>query len=87
MNFLLAQYFVTYVMPSFYLTSTPIITADWEADNDQRWTVPFGGGGGKLVRIGKTPMDLQAQAFHSVVKPDFAGDWSLRLQLKLLFPK
>ncbi len=86
-NFLLAQYFASYIMPAFYLTSAPIITANWEADSGQQWTVPLGGGAGKLVRIGKTPVDLQAQAFYNVVKPDFAGDWSLRLQLKLLFPK
>ncbi len=86
-NFLLAQYFVSYVMPAFYLTSGPIITANWEAESGQQWTVPFGGGAGKLVRVGKTPVDLQVQAFYNVVKPDFAGDWSLRLQFKLLFPK
>ena len=86
-NFLLAQYFVSYVMPAFYLTSAPIITANWEAESGQQWTVPFGGGAGKLIRVGKTPVDIQAQAFVNVVKPDFAGDWSLRLQFKLLFPK
>ena len=62
-------------------------TANWEAESGQQWTVPFGGGVGKLVRVGKTPVDLQAQVFYNVVKPDFAGDWSLRLQFKMLFPK
>ncbi|MFT5729536.1 MAG: hypothetical protein ACI8PB_003707 [Desulforhopalus sp.] len=31
----------------WYLTSAPIITANWEADSDNRWTVPFGGDSGK----------------------------------------
>ena len=76
------------MLPSkLYFTSAPIITANWEAESGQQWTVPFGGGVGKLVRIGKTPVDLQAQVFYNVIKPDFAGDWSTRLQFKLLFPK
>jgi hypothetical protein len=86
-NLFFSQYFVSYVMPAFYLTSSPIITANWEAESGQQWTVPLGGGAGKLVHVGKTPVDLQAQAFYNVVKPDFAGEWSLRLQFKLLFPK
>jgi len=86
-NFFFSQYFVSYVMPAFYLTSSPIITANWQAESGQQWTVPFGGGMGKLVRVGKTPVDIQAQAFVNVVKPDLAGDWSMRLQFKMLFPK
>lgn len=87
-NFFFSQYFVTYVLPSkLYFTSSPIITANWEAESGQQWTVPLGGGLGKLVKVGKTPVDLQVQAFYHVVKPDFAGDWSTRLQFKLLFPK
>jgi len=31
------------------LTSTPIISADWGKPSDQRWTVPFGGGIGKMT--------------------------------------
>ena len=27
----------------WYLVTAPIITADWEADADNRWTVPLGG--------------------------------------------
>jgi len=49
--------------------------------------VPFGGGVDKLVRFGKQPVDLKAQAFVNAVKPDGAADWALQLQVKLLFPK
>jgi len=27
-----------------YLTSVPIITANWEASSDDKWTIPIGGG-------------------------------------------
>jgi hypothetical protein len=82
------QYFVNYNLPNgWYLTSAPIITADWEADSDQRWTVPFGGGFGKIFRIGKQPLNFNAQVYYNSRKPDIVGDWSLRLQLQLMFPK
>ncbi len=82
------QYFVNYnLADGWYLTSSPVITANWEADSDDTWTVPFGGGFGKIFRIGKQPLNAQAQAFYNVEKPDNGADWTLRLQLQFLFPK
>lgn len=87
-NFFFSQYFVTYnLQEGWYLTSGPIITANWEADSGDQWTVPFGGGAGKLHRFGKLPIDFQVQVFYNVVKPEFGADWSLRVQAKALFPK
>jgi len=87
-NQFLVQYFVNYNMAGgWYLTSAPIITANWEADSGQRWTVPVGGGVGKIFRVGSQPMNAQVQTFYNVDKPDSVGDWSLRIQLQLLFPK
>lgn len=74
----------------WYLSSSPVMTANWKADgNDNTFTVPVGGGGGRLIRIGKLPVNLQAQAFYNVVKPDddATADWTLRLQVQFLFPK
>jgi hypothetical protein len=83
------QYFVNYnLKDGWYLSSSPIITANWEAERDsQRWTIPVGGGGGKVFRLGKLPVNASAQAFYNVKAPDFVGDWSLRLQFQFLFPK
>ena len=87
-NFFSFQYFINYNFKSgWYISSTPTISADWEADSDDRWTVPFGGGVGRLVKFGKQPVDLKAQAFVNAVKPDGAADWALQLQVKFLFPK
>ena len=56
------QYFINYNMPNgWYLTSAPIITANWEADSDNRWTVPFGGGVGKIFKIGQTAYERANQ--------------------------
>jgi len=82
------QYFINYNFDSgWYLTSTPTMTANWEAKSDQTWTVPVGGGIGKLVRIGKAPVDVKLQAFGFPEKPKGAASWSVQLQIKFLFPK
>ncbi len=87
-NSMLIQPFVNYnLADGWYLTSVPIITANWKAKGDSVWTVPVGGGFGRVFRIGKQSFNAQVQAFANVVKPDFGGDWTLRVQFQLLFPK
>jgi len=71
----------------WYLTSVPIITANWEATSGNRWTVPVGGGVGKIFKIGKQPMNAQIQAFYNIEHPSGGPEWQLRLQLQFLFPK
>jgi hypothetical protein len=53
----------------FYVTSAPIITVNWKADSSQRWTVPLGGGVGKIFHLGKLPVNTQLSAYYNVVKP------------------
>jgi hypothetical protein len=90
-NLMTVQPFVNYNFgKGWYVSSSPIITADWEAHgNDNTWTVPVGGGFGRIIRIGKLPVNLNVQAFDNVVKPDddATADWTLRLQIQFLFPK
>ena len=87
-NTLIFQYFINYNLKNgWYLTSTPIITANWREDSDARWTVPVGLGVGRLVKFGKQPVDFKIQPFWYVEKPVNGPDWSLQLQVKLLFPK
>jgi len=85
---MLIQPFVNYNLPhGWYFTTAPIITANWEADSGNQWTVPVGGGVGKLFKLGKLPVNTQLQAFSNVEKPRFAADWQLRFQIQFLFPK
>lgn len=87
-NSFLFQYFVNYNMDDgWYLSSAPIITANWEADSGNQWTIPFGGGFGKIFKIGKQAMNAQLQSFYNVETPDGGADWSIRFQLQFLFPK
>jgi len=82
------QYFINYNLPhGWYLTSSPIMTANWEASSGDKWTVPVGAGVGKIFRIGKQPFNTSAQVFYNVEKPQNVGDWAMRLQLQLMFPK
>ena len=84
----LIQPFVNYNMAKgWYLVSSPVITANWEADSDNRWMVPMGGGFGKIFRIGKQPMNASVQSFYHIEHPDNGPDWSFRAQLQFLFPK
>lgn len=84
------QYFVNYnFSDGWYLTSAPIITADWEADSNDRWLVPFGGGVGKITRIGKQPINVSLHGYYNAIHPDDTpySDWTLRFQVQFLFPK
>ena len=87
-NSFLFQYFINYNLANgWYLSSTPVITANWEKDSDERWTIPFGLGVGRLVRFGKQPVDFKVQPFWYAEKPKNGPDWALQIQVKFLFPK
>ena len=99
-NALLLQWFVNYNLPDgWYLTTAPIVTADWKADKaGDVWTAPLGGGFGKLFRLGqilpleghpiaKLPINTQLAAYGNVAKPEFGPAWQLRFQIQFLFPK
>jgi hypothetical protein len=83
----LLQYFLVYQLgDGWYVNSAPIITADWKAPSGRKWKVPFGIGGGKLLFVGKLPVNLQSQAYWFAEKPDVGPDWQLRFQAQLLLP-
>jgi hypothetical protein len=87
-NKFLFQYFVNYNLPkAWYVVSAPILTANWNAVSGQKWIVPFGGGAGKVFKLGKQPININAQVYNNVARPDGWGDWQARLQVQLLFPK
>jgi hypothetical protein len=84
----LIQPFVNYNFEGgLYLTSAPILTVDWKAESSQQWTVPIGGGVGKIFHLGKLPVNTQLSAYYNVVKPDFGANWQIRAQVQLMFPK
>jgi hypothetical protein len=87
-NQMLMQPFVNYNMRhGWYLVSSPIITSNWEVNSNNRWTVPVGGGVGKIVHFGKLPVNSYIQFFRNVERPDGTTSWSARFQMQFLFPK
>ena len=81
------QYFVNYNFPDFYINTSPTMTYNWYADSDDAWTVPVGGGIGKVVRFGDLPVDLRLSAYWNVEAPESSADWFVEFQMKFLFPK
>lgn len=87
-NQFLLQWFVNYNMKKgWYLTTSPIVTANWNATNGNVWTVPFGGGVGRIMKLGFQPVNITAQLYGNAVHPVGTSPWGLRLQFVLLFPK
>jgi hypothetical protein len=88
-NQFLAQYFINYNLShGWYLTSAPIITANWAAPHaSDVWTVPFGGGIGRIMKVGFQPINLQLSAYGNVAHPTGASTWGIRLVVAFLFPE
>lgn len=87
-SLMVAQPFVNYnLKDGWYLTSAPVITANWEAQSKDEWTVPVGGGVGKIIRWGKQPINLKVAYYYNVEKPEIAAEWDLQLTATWLFPK
>ncbi len=88
-NLLTLQYFINYNFDhGWYVMTSPIITADWEADSDHRWTVPIGLGFGKLFKVGSQNMTAQVSGYSNIITPDdYGAEWQVRAMLMFMFPK
>jgi hypothetical protein len=87
-NQMLFQYFINYnLKKGWYITWQPTLTANWEATNGGRWVVPFGGGVGRIMKLGFQPVNLTAQFYGNAVHPAGASPWGMKLQIAFLFPK
>ena len=91
-NKFLLQPFLNYNIPKgWYLTSSPIITANWNQPEDKGWSVPVGAGFGRVFKLGTQPINASLSAYYNVIKPEVAGekligDWTIRTQVQFLFP-
>ncbi len=85
-NQFLLQYFVNYnLQKGWYLTSAPILTANWRGTSGV-WTVPFGGGVGRIMKLGFQPVNISASFYGNAVYPTGTSPWSMRLSLLSCFP-
>ncbi len=89
-NQFLVQPFINYNFPNHpgrYLSYSPIITANWEADSGNTWTIPVGLAIGQIMKFGKQPVNLQLGYWYNVERPDYASRYQIRAQLVFMFPK
>jgi hypothetical protein len=86
-NQMLLQYFINYnLKKGWYLTIAPTITANWKVDKD-RWVVPFGGGLGRMMKIGNQPAKFSFEFYGNAVTPSDGASWKFVGQIAFLFPK
>lgn len=89
-NSMTLQYFVNYnLKKGYYITIQPTISANWNAPTGNVWLVPFGGGIGRIMRLGFQPVNVTVQAYGNAKRPDdFASPtWQLKFQIAFLYPK
>ncbi|MFL6354500.1 MAG: neuromedin U [Bryobacteraceae bacterium] len=89
-NVMTTQYFINYNLnKGCYLTSQPIVSANWNAPSGNVWLVPFGGGIGRIMRLGFQPVNVAVQAYGNVKRPDNfpSPTWQLKFQVAFLYPK
>lgn len=79
--------FINYNMAGgWYLSSAPVMTADWLSRSSDRWTIPIGGGIGRVFKFNDQPINARVQVFHNVARPAGAAKWTLQMQVQFLFP-
>jgi hypothetical protein len=87
-NLFLWQYFINYNFgKGWAIAMAPSITANWDAPNGQRWTVPAGVGISRTLVFNKQPMTIGIQYYKNVKKPDNSPGTLLRFSLALIFPQ
>jgi hypothetical protein len=71
----------------WYLTTDMNIIVNWEARSANKWTVPLGGGVGRVFTIGKQDINSKFETYYNIVQPDGALDWRFSFSFQFLFPK
>lgn len=82
------QYVMRYSLPDAWSVGMgPTISIDWEADSEDRYTVPVGLGVTKTIRMGKFPVKFRAEIQYSLIRPDSYGDdWTFIFRIAPVIP-
>ena len=87
-NKMVVEPIITYNMgDGWHLYSDPIISANWNVENSNRWIVPLGGGFGRTFKVGDKTLLARLEAYYNVEKPKGAPDYSVSFTLQFVFPK
>jgi hypothetical protein len=83
----LSPFIYYHLKDGWYFVSSPVITSNWAAASSDGWTVPVGGGIGRLFKINNQAVNTRIQGLYKAARPDFAASWQLQVQVQFLFPK
>jgi len=86
-NQLLLNPFVSYHFDEGWsVGSSPNITTNW-INSGGKWTLPVGGGFGKVVRFGEQPIKLDLDAYYNAIRPKATNEtWMLQVTVTFQFP-
>ena len=89
-NSLSIQPMVYYNIPSkpgAAIAYNAMITANWEAASNDRWTVPLGLTYSQALDMGNgSGLELSVGPYYNVVRPEGAARWQVRFGVNWLFP-
>lgn len=67
--------------------SSPEITTNWIASGG-KWTVPVGGGLGKLIRVGGQAVKFDLDSYYNAIRPTAGKEtWLVQVKLTFVFPE
>ena len=80
------QYFIIYHLPqAWQLRASPHVTINWNADSNDKLTLPIALGVGKMFKVGPMPIMLMAEYQKTLVSPDTIGnDSTLMIQANFI---
>ena len=86
-NYLTLQYFLNYNFGGGWAVGTaPVISANWEADSGEKWTIPWGLQVSKVTRIASQPVNFLLGYYSNSEYPEYGVESSVRFQVNFLFP-
>lgn len=69
----------------WYLLSNMEVIANWNSVSAQRWTVPVGGGVGKVFAVAGNAIDARVESYYNAVTPDQGSAWSINASFSFIF--
>jgi len=70
----------------WYITSDPIVTANWNAATGQKWLVPFGCGIGRIMQGVKNKWSMALHYYLNAIRPDGAPEGLFRIDVLYKLP-
>ena len=69
----------------WWIGTSPINVANWDEPSDEIWTIPLGGGFGKVIKRDHAPINLKCEAYSYLDNAPADTDWTLMLSCEFLF--